>query len=142
LKFQLEQEKQSNRNLQKEIQEKHQSFEVLLRLIEKLTNWYNDLYLQNKQNNVHFEELFEMHKTEQQKKFELQFQQIKSDHDQWKNKFEEYLLTPLNTDHGQVEADRLRFLFLSHLSRFHCTKETHDYFHSTLDNENSFEQLV
>jgi hypothetical protein len=72
---------------------------------------------------------------------ELIFQQIKSKHDQWKNKLEDYLSTPLNADPDQNEADRLRFLFLSRLSGFHCTQETHDYFESTLDNENDFEQF-
>jgi hypothetical protein len=64
-----------------------------------------------------------------------------TDHKQYISKLDEYLSSPSNMDPNQEEADRLRFLFLSHFSNHHQTQEEHDYFQLTLDDENEFEQF-
>jgi hypothetical protein len=111
---------------QNKIQEKQQSFHICTNLIEDLTNQCNDLTLEKEQLKIDFHCIQ---------------QQIELNHNQYKNKLDEYFHASPNAGSNQEESDRLRFLFLSHFSNFHRIQETHDYFESTLDDENDFEEF-
>jgi chromosome segregation ATPase len=65
------------------------------------------------------------------------FQQMENDQKEWKNKLEENL--EMTSDANQEEANRLRFLFLSHFSNLHKTQGKHNISQSTLDEENEFD---
>ncbi|MDR1364629.1 MAG: hypothetical protein LBJ32_03255 [Oscillospiraceae bacterium] len=56
-------------------------------------------------------------------------------------KLEEYIASPSSANNLQYEADRLRFLFLSHFSNLHQAQIIHDFFSSTLNDENDFEEF-
>jgi hypothetical protein len=64
--------------LQKEIEEKQQSFQILANLISYLTDQCNDFYLNNEQWRICAKEQFEIKKIEQQQqeRFEIAFQKL------------------------------------------------------------------
>jgi epidermal growth factor receptor substrate 15 len=152
IKNQLKSKKQLNNILQNEIQEKQFSFQILTNQIEHLINQCHYLNLEKEQNQINFEQQL----LEYPKKFQKleTFQQvntppnfldlldkIESGYNQYQIKLEEYLSAPPSSDSHQEEADRLRFLFLSHFSNLHQTQSIRDYFQSILDDENDFEQF-
>jgi chromosome segregation ATPase len=151
LKNQFEDEKQLNENFQNKIQEKQQLHQILTNLVDDLTNQCKGINLEKEQIKIDYEqqllecsqklEQSENDKQEQQEKFADLKDKIELDHNQHQIKLEEYLLAPPSVDPNQEEADQSRFLFLSYLSNLHHTQEIHDYFQSTLDDENNFEEF-
>jgi hypothetical protein len=83
----------------------------------------------------------EQFKQVQQQNYNLAIQQFELDHNHWKHQLEEYLSAPPSSDSHQEEADRLRFLFLSHFSNLLRTQEIHDYFYRSILDENDFEEF-